>query len=69
MAWLKLDMQKKVLSLMDGGQELDQVALEVHNAETSEYRLKVPFQWFDGEDDPGAMTIVLEPSMAETVAQ
>ncbi|MGG6293567.1 hypothetical protein ACQ4M4_04000 [Leptolyngbya sp. AN02str] len=67
MAWLRLDMQKKVLYLMDGGQELDQVPLEVHNANASEYRLKVPFQWFDGNDDPGAMTIVLEPSMAEVV--
>lgn len=61
MSWLKLDMTQKTLLLIEGTQVLDQVVLEPHNEAAEEYKLKVPFSWFDGDNDPGAMVIMTPP--------
>lgn len=61
MSWLKLDMTKKTLFWMEGDDVLDQVVLEPHNEAAEEYKLEVPFKWFDGENDPGAMVVITPP--------
>jgi hypothetical protein len=60
MSWLKLDMPKKALFLMDGDKILDQVAIEVHNAVAEEYRLKVPLAWSQNQKVPTAMVVVMD---------
>jgi len=66
MSWLKLDMTKKTLLLIEDDRILDQVVLEPHNEAAEEYKLTVPFQWFDGENDPGAMVVITPPKTPPT---
>lgn len=66
MSWLKLDMTQKTLLLIEGTEVLDQVVLEPYNAAADEYKLNVPFSWFEGDNDPGAMVIITPPQVPPT---
>lgn len=60
MSWLKLDMTRKALFLMDNDKVLDQVAIEVHNPAAAEYKLEVPLKWSQNQDIPTAMVLVMD---------